>query len=88
MMLEVRETPSGSVNNACHLKIGLWKLPPELLLLVLGEVVFLTQVETLGLLQSDGKALTLLGNGLNQTKLTDWFNAFSVQFSCIVYGLK
>lgn len=33
MMLEVRETPSGSVNNACHLKIGLWKLPPVLLLL-------------------------------------------------------
>lgn len=31
-----RETPSGSVNNACHLKIGLWKLPPVLLLLVVG----------------------------------------------------
>lgn len=23
-----REPPSGSVNNACHLKIGLLKLPP------------------------------------------------------------
>lgn len=36
MMLWVRETPSGSVNNACHLKIGLWKLPPLLSLLVVG----------------------------------------------------
>lgn len=33
MMLQVRETPSGSVNNACHLDIGLWKLPPVVLLL-------------------------------------------------------
>lgn len=54
MMLEVRETPSGSVNNACHLKIGLWKLPPELLLLVLsGRSCISAEVETSSLLQSE-----------------------------------
>lgn len=31
-----RETPSGSVNNPCHLEIGLRKLPSLLLLLVGG----------------------------------------------------